>query len=209
MLADERNRRQKDLEEQIYLLSEGLLDEPGIRKMALKLHDIYAGEFRHGYAGFFPIIQNISESDKYNLEFLANNLESIRNYVEQDYVTGTQEFKEIYAQVFKLCDHLNLEIGRWSYYSQNEDKIKDIEKKNRDLNEQMQITTEELKDAAKNADIASERVASTQTDIIAVLSIFAGIVLTFSGGFTFLGSVMTSINNAVHYEAVVLVAIIC
>ena len=40
-------------------------------------------------------------------------------------------------QLNKLCDHLNLEIGRWNYYSQNEQKIEDVSSKSVSLNASM------------------------------------------------------------------------
>lgn len=203
MLAEERVRRQDDLENRIRELAKELLDDSGIRRTALKFLEIYKGDFRHSYSGFFPLILEISRSeDLYNLDYLSNNLESIRQYLEHDFVSGEKEFNGLYDQLNKLCDHLNLEIGRWSYYAQNEHKIEDMESKILVLNGDMGKATVEL-------EAASRRAASIQTELIAVLSIFAAIVVAFSGGFTFLGSVMTSINEAEYYEAVILVAIIC
>ena len=203
MLAEERNRRQDELENSIRELSLRLLDDSGIRQISLKLLDIYRGDFRHSYSGFFPLISDISKDDNaYDLDYLSNNLEAIRDYIEKDFVTGTQEFSEIQDQLFKLCDHLNLEIGRWNYYSQNEHKIEDVETKTTNLNN-------ELKDATEKLEKASEQASSMQTEVIAVLSIFAGIAFVFSGGLSFLGSAMTSVNEAKHYEVVVLTTIIC
>lgn len=204
MLAEEKARRQNELESHIYRLSEKLLeDDIEKREISLKLVEVYKSGFRHNYSGFFPIILEISkENNGYDIDCLSENLESLRAFVERDYVTGSKEFKILYPHLEKLCDHLNLEIGRWSYYAQNEHKIEDMESKTSLLNDGMRKATIELESA-------SERASSIQTELIAVLSIFAAIVVAFSGGFTFLGSVMTSINEALHYEAVVLVAIIC
>lgn len=204
MLAQEKARRQNELENCIYDLSEKLLeDDCAKREIALKLLELYKNGFRHSYSGFFPIILTISQNDNtYDLDCLSENLESLRAYVEKDYVTGSKEFGILYRRLEKLCDHLNLEIGRLNYYAQNEHKIEDMETKTTTLNE-------DLRTARVDLEAASKRAASIQTELIAVLSIFAAIVVAFSGGFTFLGSVMTSINEASHYEVVVLVAIIC
>ena len=66
-----------------------------------------------------------------------------------------------------------------------------------------------LTEAASELNKASKTASTMQTELIAVLSIFAAIVITFSGGLSYLGSAMTSINQAEHYEAVMMVAIIC
>ncbi|NDO52034.1 hypothetical protein FMM75_22595 [Lachnospiraceae bacterium MD335] len=202
MLAEERNRRQKELEKEIYQLSERLLQADENRRVALELLDIYKGDFRHSYSDFFPIIIEISKDDtKYNLEYLSENMEAIRQYIEENYIQGKDEFNEIRAHIYKLCDHLNLEIGRWSYYSQYEQKINDSTL-------QAVSTTQALKKAEEELKEASEKAGSMQTELIAVLSIFAAIVITFSGGFSVFGNIMESIGSAQHYEMVVLVAII-
>lgn len=203
MLAKETNRRQDELEKLIHDLSKKMFDESKIREFFLQMLDLYKGDFRHSYSGFFPLILEISKSEQQeNLDYLSNNLESIRGYIEKDLITGQKEFEDIYNQLNKLCDHLNLEIGRWSYYSQNEQKIEDLNSITTSLKDDMSDATKELEHASKQA-------ASIQTELIAVLSIFAAIVVTFSGGFTFLGSVMSSVNEAEYYEAVAVIAIIC
>lgn len=203
MLAEERSRRQGVLEQWIRDLSKDMYDDSEIRNKSLQLLEIYKGDFRHSYSGFFPLISKISKSDQQeSLEILSTNLENIRKYLEDDFVTGRKEFEGIYGQLDKLCDHLNLEIGRWNYYSQNEQKIEDIDSNMKVLNDGMSKATQRLRKATKQA-------ASIQTELIAVLSVFAAIVVTFSGGFTFLGSVMSSVNEAEYYEAVAVIAIIC
>lgn len=204
MLAEEKARRQTELEKYIFQLSKQLLEDDMVkREIALKLMQLYKDNFRHNYSGFFPIILEISkEENEYDIDCLSNNLETLRAFVEADFVSGAKEYKTLYSRLEKLCDHLNLEIGRWSYYSQNEHKIEDIVSRTTKLNKGVQEATQKLDDASKKA-------ASMQTELIAVLSIFAGIVFTFSGGLTLLGSVMTSINEAEYYEIVVLTAIIC
>lgn len=203
MLANERRRRQLELERYIQDLSKKMLENSEVRNISFQLLEIYRGNFRHSYSGFFPLILKISgNGQQENLDILSENLEKIRVCIEEDYLSGQKDFSAIYDPMNKLCDHINLEIGRWSYYSQNEQKIKYIDSTMTDLNESMSEATQELQKASKQA-------ASIQTELIAVLSIFAAIVITFSGGFTFLGSVMTSIAGVEYYESIVLVAIIC
>lgn len=218
MLAEEKTKRQNELKKYIYELSESLLaNDNEKREMALKLVQLYRDRFRHSYSEFFPIILDISRTDNnYSIDYLSENLETLRAFVEADYIAGRKEYSIIYSRLEKLCDHLNLEIGRWSYYSQNEHRIEDISLRTNSLNEEMRNAKEalnaannELSNAKDQLEDASEQASSMQTEVIAVLSIFAGIAFVFSGGMSFLGSAITSINEAKHYEAVVLVAIIC
>ena len=203
MLAEEQRRRQSALEKEIFQLSVVLLQDEDTRHTTLRLLEIYKGDFRHSYSDFFPIILEISKDDNdYNLEFLSENMESIRQYIEKDHIQGSDEFKDIQAQIYKLCDHLNLEIGRWNYYSQYEQKIDDLTSKT-------VSTTKDLKSAEERLKSASSQASSIQTELIAVLSVFAAIVITFSGGFSIFGNIMASIGDAKHYEMVVLTAIFC
>lgn len=203
MLAQEKNRRQTDLEQKIYRLSEKLFNDEEIRAFSLELLEIYKGDFRHSYSGFFPIIVQINkDGNEYNKDYLTENLTHLCEYIEKDFVSGAKEFENIYGPLHKLCDNLNTEIGRWSHYSQNDQQIEDIKN-------QIAFFNSTMSDARKELAHASKQAASIQTELIAVLSIFAAIVVTFSGGFTFLGSVMNSVNGAKYYEAVVLEAIVC
>lgn len=204
MQKDERSRRQDALERCIYKLSKSLLGtKTDARKITLELLDIYNGNFRHSYSGFFTIILTISKEDNdYSLDYLSNNIETVRHYIEDDFETGTKEFQTLYSVIDKLSDHISLEIGRLNYYSINDNKIKDMEKRITETTGALNTATANLNEASKNA-------STMQTELIAVLSIFSAIVITFSGGLTFLGSAMTSIADTVQYEAVIIVAIIC
>lgn len=204
MLAKEKEKRQNQLIEYIYTMSDNLFaDDTETESMAIKLQALYADNFRHNYSDFFPVILEISKDDNsHNKDYLSNNLEALRCFVENDYVSKEKRFSNIYHRLEKLCDHINLEIGRLNYYSKNENMIGDLASKTENYKMDLKRATVQLNTASKKA-------SSMQTEVIAVLSIFAGIVFTFSGGLTFLGSVMTSIEGAQHYEMVVLAAIIC
>ncbi|MDE5757308.1 MAG: hypothetical protein K2H85_01720, partial [Allobaculum sp.] len=56
---------------------------------------------------------------------------------------------------------------------------------------------------------ATAKANSLQTELVVVLSIFAAIVMTFSGGFSLMGNVMTSITNTIEVEKVIIIAIVC
>lgn len=93
----------------------------------------------------------------------------------------------------KLSDHINLEIGRYSYYSINEQQVKDLEKRNQTLQRDLRTATDELEKAQKT-------VSSMQTELIAVLSIFAAIVLAFSGNISFLGNTLSGIKEVCLFK---------
>ena len=189
MLLEESLRRQSELRKCLLEMSSVCMDEVGIRAISIKLKSLYSDGFRHNYAEFFPLIIEISKDDnQYSLDFLSTNLEESRALVEKDYVEGEKEFSGLFRPLSKLSDHINLEIGRYSYYSKNEQKVLDLEKRNQSL----QI---ELRKAAYELTKAQKTVSSMQTELIAVLSIFAAIVLTFSGSLSFIGNALSGMSN--------------
>lgn len=205
MFPKETRDRQERLSAYIYELATKVLDKEKNEhlKIIQKMQVLYQDGFKHSYSDFFPIISQILESDtEYSRDYLTNNLEIIRETLELDYSNGENQFKDIYSQFTKLCDHLNLQISEMTYFSKTESKVNDA-------SIQMQKTKEDLEKAASALEESNAHAKSLQTELIAVLSIFAAIVTTFSGGFTFLGSVMTSIGSAKQYEMVVLTAVIC
>lgn len=190
MLIEESKRRQNELKKQLRKMAMECMEDVEIRKMAITFKSLYSEGFRHNYSEFFPFILELSKDESgYSLDYLSNNLEALRALVEDDYIKGEKEFKGLYMPLSKLSDHLNLEIGRYSYYSTSEEKVKDLEKRNRNLQVELKTATQELNDAKKT-------VSSVQTELISVLSIFAAIVLTFSGSMSLIGSAFTSISNA-------------
>ncbi len=211
MLAEEKARRQGELTKHIYSLSKKLLETDAEKEaVASKLCKLYNKGFRHNYSDFFPIILDIARPDNaYSIDYLSENLEALRAFVENDYVMKNNRYTSLYPTLEKLCDHLNLEIGRWSYYSQSEHRIEDIASKTDSLNASMLSAQKSLETARDELTSASEQASSVQTDVIAVLSIFAGIAFVFSGGMSFLGSAVTAINDAKHYELVIMVIIVC
>lgn len=203
MLIDESRRRQAELINILKEMAITCMDDPAIQTNVIKFKAIYAGDFRHDYSEFFPLIVEFSkDNNEYNLDYLSNNLQAARDFVEQDYISGGKEFRSLYKPLLKLNDHLNLEIGRYNYYSISEQQVKDLETKNQQLQTDLKETTEKLEAATSKLRDAEEKVSSVQTELISVLSIFAAIVLTFSGSMSLLGNALTGMQTTRFFKAV-------
>lgn len=196
MLLEETKRRQELLKEYIWELAVKCLENHEIREYAFKLKELYSGGFRHSYSEFFPIIVDIAKEENYNLEFLSSNIEELKNILEQDYTKEdkNKEFKGLYKPLVKLGDHLNLEIGRYNYFSSSEKRILDIEK-------YTEASQSKLINATVELENAKEKIHSMQTELVAVLGIFAAIVLTFSCSINLIGSVFDNMNEAPFFKA--------
>ena len=142
MLIEESRRRQKELSTYIQKMATRCMDDSETRELAIQFKTLYSNKFRHYYSDFFPIIVEISKDDSgCSLEFLSNNIENLRAIVEEDYINGEKEFQGLYMPLSKLSDHINLEIARYNYYSSNEQKVKDLEKRNQKLQKQQKQVT--------------------------------------------------------------------
>lgn len=195
MLIQESRKRQEELGKYLYEMASSSMDENSIKSMVIKLKSLYTDGFRHNYSAFFPIIIDIAKDDNAcNLEYLSTNIEESRAMVEKSYIEGKGEFSSLYRPLCKLSDHINLEIGRYNYYSINEQQLKDLEKRNQVLQKDLKVATSELKSAQK-------KVSSMQAELIAVLSIFAAIVLAFSGSVSFLGNTLSGMADVSLFKA--------
>ncbi|MBO5967815.1 MAG: hypothetical protein J6S14_04880 [Clostridia bacterium] len=201
MKLEESNVLQRKLIEHLKDMAASIKDDAEIKELAYSIKSLYKDNFRHNYSDFFSLIVDIAKDDNnYNLEYLSNNLVSLMYLVERDHYDGEREFKGLYHPLRKLNDHINLEIARYTYHSQNEQKMLDLEKRNEKLRE-------ELNDATKQLTEAQKKISSTQTDLIAVLSIFAAIVLTFSGSLSFLGNALSGMQEAPFFKSIAFVLI--
>lgn len=222
MFPEESRGRQEKLGNLIYELSKELLEgnKNQIKQFLNRLKVIYKDDFKHKYSDFFPILMDIYKDDnEYNIDYLSNNLNMLETYLEDEYSKGEEEYAGIYAQFTKLCDHLNLQIGQFSYLLSQNSAVDLLEESNRNLQTSMQKVTvaltkldgsnENLKITNANLEEANRKADTIQTELIAMLSIFAAIVIAFSGGITLLGNSISTISDAKHYESVILAAIIC
>ncbi|WP_143436019.1 hypothetical protein [Intestinibacillus massiliensis] len=202
MLSSESRVRQEKLKACLYRLALYDFGEDKIPQMVSELKDLYSDGFRHSYAEFFPIVLDISKPEnEYNADVLAEHLAQISQYIEQDYITGDKEFTRLYLPLLKLCDHLNLEIGRLNYYTITNNQVLDTQSKVRELTEAVDQSQSTLEDAAA-------RTSSLQTEMLTILSIFSAVVLAFIGGMSFTGKTLESIGQSSIYR-VSFIAIIC
>ena len=201
MLLEQKKECDEKLCQYIKELANNSLDTIELKKYAYKLRDLYAQGFRHSYSLFFPIITEIGEDTVSNVEFLANNLEQIKNIVEKDNLKDDKEFEKLYSPLLKLTDHINLEIARYLSYMKREEQAAILEQK-------IEKSNISLNQAKNELGIASRKIKSVQGELIAVLSIFAAIVMTFSGGLNILNGVLAASNN-LRFSERILFLLIC
>lgn len=212
MLPEETRRRQKRLVKIIFELAEKLLseDEGQLKNVLNRLKLIYADDFKHTYSDFFPTVSEILKDDnEYNSDYLTNNMDALNTYLETNYSQDDKEYEKMYPQFTKLCDHLNLQIAQLTSFSATEKMAKDLGDQLISAKEELKKSYAKLEETNKKLEESNKRANTMQTELISILSIFSAIVIAFNGGITLLGSAVTSINGAKHYESVVMVVIVC
>lgn len=174
------------------------LNDAELDEKAGSLEEIYSSGYRHGYEGILDVIRNIdkthpsggnqslSEEDQEmdSLFFLTANLDDLKEHIREGSYSD-----DTFNGIVRLSDHVKLEIHR----------LRDIQEQD-DQKKQMTQTIKEL--LAKSEDLASEvKIAQSNSEklqmhMVAILGIFAAIVMAFSGGMNLLsGSISTSGNS--------------
>lgn len=221
MLSEQTREREAKLINLLKELSNEAIDEGKYEEITSRFADIYKGGFRHRYSVFHPLLQEImasSDVDQGVSEFLTNNLNAISAYIENKYINNGQgEHTKIYRPIFKLCDHINLEMTRINEQRNQEGRLQELYAKIGDAQTKLERAktdaeeatrqaidaVEKSEKASKRAENAQKKVKKAQTDVLAILSVFAAVILAFMGGITFLGGAMSSISETRVYKFVI------
>ena len=200
MLSEQTRERETQLKNLLRELSNEAIDEEKCEAITSRFAAIYEGGFRHRYSVFHPLLQEIiasSDAEQGVSEFLTVNLNTISKYIENRYINdGQGEHSKIYRPIFKLCDHINLELTRINEQRNQENRLCQ-------LYVQIEQAQHNLELARTDAEEARKQVNKAQTDILAILSTFSAVILAFMGGTTFLSGAMSSISETRIYKFVI------
>ncbi len=144
--------------------------------------------FRHSYAEMSLILEGFKPDERdalsANLMEISKNLETV---LSQKSVSDEVKMS-IRAKVFKLCDHVDLECLRLTRM----DKVEYIGKT---ASDELSAADGKLKETEERAARLDSRVSKQQEQSIAILGIFAGLVVTFSGAIQFASSSLENLND--------------
>lgn len=203
--------------------------------VAYRLDDLYSSDYRHKYSMLFSTVNWIYKNKDYSLDYLAVNIVQLEQYVENKFHED-HEFEKSKLKIIKLIDHVNLEIARCTYNNKieaiitrcldntdsilnlNKDGFEEI-KKNKIVIDEIQKDIDTAKAKLEEAQCqltiteqklteADKKIESSKTELIAILSIFAAIVLAVSGGITLLGGAFSALSNTPLLKTVLL-SLIC
>lgn len=189
------------------------LDDSELNGYAERFKTIYDRGYRQRYSEILGMLEDITSNDETDdqdesedgLEVISSNLMSLRDYLKEH----PHEYGEsTYYGVFKLSDHVDIEIRRLRdrqnlYYelSGTDDNLVDLYDKAKQLEGKLENAESSIEEAQRN----SERL---QMQMVAILGIFAAIVMAFSGGMDILGGAI-SISGESDLFRVVFVVLLC
>lgn len=180
----------------IRLATEYLIDKQQLDDFIKFLKGIYTKDFRHNYSNLFSVIMKIvSDENNLDIDIFADNLENVKQRIMSN---ESEEYTIVFNKSFnKLYDHLNLEIGRYNSYYLKYLKSMEAEKQLNNANALLSEAQEKVSSMSKET---MDALKSSQKDYISILSVFAAIVLAFTGGITFSTSVLQNIDSVSIYR---------
>ena len=164
-----------------------------------QLYEIYSNntDFRHEYSSIsstlVEAIQNWKPNNKKDLS-LNTVLEANLFALKQDYmkrhpvIPSSDASENAMKQFRKLGDHITLETVRLNYM----DEIKSDARYSKRFADEFSTTKKHVDKIERELDHSK---SSYIGQVVTVLSIFAAIVLTFSGGLSLLGNGLTAIKD--------------
>ena len=166
-------------------------DEDNIRRISdeyfQKFKEFYLRVGRHRYSNISKHLEaQIPDAREHLLKGIKYIVESAqKNGYDKD--LEDCDCADCYEKINKLYDHIELEVARYSSLYQ----IKLLEDKQKERNKTFIESEERIK---KSVDIAEDKVKKLSEQVISILGIFAGIIVTFSFATTVVGD--TIINMA-------------
>ncbi len=164
--------------------------------------------FRHFYSDIFTVLTQIQQDSSLgDINILGQNLSVIRAGYNPQNRDGEGNIIDIGDSIQKLYDHVSLDIARILYSdagdrkTSGEEAIIDVQSQIK----QIQTEVDKAKVAQKNVE---NELGKQQKEYIAILGIFAAVVLAFTGEIAFSTSVLNNINAISSYRIIVVSLII-
>lgn len=162
-------------------------------------------QLRHSYARITKLVVGmLSNKKEDSVTCILQNLNCIQEKMEEERQTNTS----LYVQVGKLSDHINLEVYRYNYYKNTAGEAEYLVNQMQIAKEQLQKSYEDCEfrndidllksqrnELSDKANEAKELVKNLNLQLVSVLGIFAAVIVSFFGGFSYFTSVFSNISG--------------
>lgn len=160
-------------------------------------------DFRHLYSDFFSwIAEKTSDAPDVMDAFILKLAEIYKKIVEER--KDSAEAKSL----FKLYDHLNIEFARFNQQQISSRNLSSVEEKVNIINNSFSEVENKVIEVEGKLNKAASRVDSLKLDIVAVISLFSGIIITFFGGLNYISSAFSNLVAAEIWKLVLVCSVI-
>lgn len=151
--------------------------------------------YRHFYSDIFSVLVEIQNGTaKGSIEILGQNLSEIRKGYKRINKDSFGNLIDVSGSINKLYDHVSLDIARMGYSDAGDWKLSQKEEI-----KQIKAKVSLIGDSATKLEADNKRM---QRDYIAILGVFAAILVTFFSGLGFSVSVLGNIEKASIYRLI-------
>lgn len=166
--------------------------------------------FRHQYSGISGKMEELryqsdNEENPLDLQNISTNINLLYEYAEKK--------KKTYLKfLFKLRDHICLEIGRIEYadkiYNNISSAKSELQLKIDDAISEVEGIEDGIKESKDTLENLENKIKQNQKESVAVLGIFAAIVLSFTGSFAFTSSVLENFQSGNIYRWLLVIILV-
>ncbi|EIY3538189.1 hypothetical protein MMU55_001684 [Campylobacter jejuni] len=182
-----------------------------------EIKKFYTDNERHKYSDITLHLFNLQHAEQNGK--IENMEKNIKLLIEN---LNLEDDKKLKDKLFKLQDHVLLEIARLYEFNiikkdiektskEVQESKKDIEKTSKEVQESkkdIEKTSKEVQESKKDIEKTSKEVQESKKSYIAILGIFSSIILSFVAGLNFSNSILSNIDKASIYRLVFVMAFI-
>lgn len=167
-----------------------MLSDDSLSTFTQELCEIYADdEFRHSYSKISGNLEKFSPDQRDSLSAHISAIHTHASaFVKNQYSDNADQQKNIINKISKLCDHIDLECLRIA-------RIEKVEYIGKTASNELSAADGKLRETEARAAELESKVSGFQEQSIAILGIFAGLVVTFSGVIQFTSSSLSNLND--------------
>ena len=171
--------------------------------------------FRHFYSDIFSVLTTVKQGDKPgSVDVLGQNLSEIRKGYQAINTDSTGKLIDISDKINKLYDHVSLDIARMGYSDaadwklSQESNLANIRSQISEITVSQEKLRQEAQTIGNTQNGQKESLDNAQREYIAILGIFAAVVLAFTGGIAFSTSVLQNLHVSSIYRIILIFLVI-
>ena len=163
--------------------------------------------FRHFYSDIFSVLTTVKQGDKPgSIDVLGQNLSEIRKGYQAINTDQAGNVIDISDSINKLYDHVSLDIARMGYSDAADWRLSQ-ESNLTNIRSRISEVVSVQDEIKKHSQSMEENLINVQREYIAILGIFAAIVLAFTGGIAFSTSLLQNLHVSSIYR-IILVSVV-